>query len=1090
MACAYIKSNNMNPTPKYDSQQIVVLEGLEPVRKRPAMYIGSTDIRGLHHCLTELVDNAIDEALAGFAKNIWVIIHPDNSATVADDGRGFPIDIMPKYKKPAVEVVMTTLHSGGKFGGAAYKVSGGLHGVGAACVNALSNLYQIEVRKDNQIYFIEFTRGVTKTKLTQISETKIDRLKNILPKNISGTTATFYPDPEIFKETIELDSKTVIKSLKDRAYLTSKIYFHFYDERNNSQHHYYFEGGIISLLKEQNKNKVVLHEPIYLHRTEQDIDAEIAIQYNDSFNENTPSFVNIINTSEGGTHLTGFKSALTKVIKDYATKKELLKSKDDTITGDDVKEGLTAVLSIKMPSKDLQFEGQTKSKLGNSEVQPIMAKIVREELEIYFEEHPDIAKIIVCKSILAIQIRKAARAAKDAIMRKGAFDSLGLPGKLADCQSKNPAECEIYIVEGDSAGGCFSANTKIALTDGRNVTFKQLVNEDKHGKENFCYSVNSEGNICISKIKNPRITKKNTKVIKIILDNDEKIICTPDHPFMLRNGLYKKAQELTPNDSLMPFKKQLSRIGKRITIKGYEMVYNPGEHRWIFTHMLADEYNIQKGIYNKNNGDHRHHIDFNKLNNNPNNLTRLTKGEHMDLHKDILAKTIHRKDIKEKTAKLHQTPQYRQMISQIMSTPKMHYLLSERAKKQWQNEDYKKYMVQKFLEFYGKNKEYQKKNKQLLNDLQKQYWSSDENKQKQAERTTQYYINHPEQKLILKNISIKQWSDPSLRQWRSQETQKQWTPEFRNQRKITYNKTYLNKALSALHQIYLNSKVIDKSQYLNLRKSTRDKSLLRYETICQRFFENNDKVFQEAILNYNHRIKKIIFLKKQIDVYDLEIPKHHNFALSSGIFVHNSAKQGRDRKFQAILPLWGKALNTEGMRLDKIVGSDKLKDFIIALGMGIGETFNLEKLRYHRIILMADADVDGAHISTLLLTFLFRHLPGVIENGYVYIAMPPLYKIKQGKEVKYVYTDEEKENYLKKIDTSKTFDIQRYKGLGEMNPTQLWETTMNPETRILKKVNIADAQRADEIFRILMGEDVPPRKKFIQTHAHLATLDI
>jgi len=645
----------MSDTQKYTSEQIVVLEGLEPVRKRPAMYIGSTDIRGLHHCLTEIIDNCIDEALAGFARNIWVMIHPDNSATVADDGRGIPIDIMPKYKKPALEVIMTTLHSGGKFEGTAYKVSGGLHGVGAACVNALSDLYQVEVRRDNKIYYMDFSKGKVKTKLNNIDQTKIDKLNSILPQNISGTTVTFFPDPEIFKETREFDAKTIINSLKDRAYLTSKIYFHFYDERSGLEKHFYFEGGILSLLREINKGKTILHEPIYVHRLDDGVDVEVALQYNDSFQENTPSYVNIINTSEGGTHLSGFKTALTKVIKDYAERKELVKNKDDIITGDDVREGLTAIISLKMGSKDLQFEGQTKGKLGNSEVQPIVAKIVREELDIFFEEHPDIAKTIVGKALLTIQIRKAAKAAKDAIMRKGAFDSLGLPGKLADCQSKHPEECEIYIVEGDSAGG--------------------------------------------------------------------------------------------------------------------------------------------------------------------------------------------------------------------------------------------------------------------------------------------------------------------------------------------------------------------------------------------------------------------------------------------------SAKQGRDRKFQAILPLWGKALNTEGMRLDKVVGSDKLKDLIIALGMGIGDTFDVDKLRYHRIILMSDADVDGAHIAVLLLTFMYRHLPGLIEKGYVYLAMPPLYRLKQGKNVQYVYTDEEKETALKKL-IGETVEIQRYKGLGEMNPTQLWETTMNPETRMLKRITINDAAKADETFRILMSEDVPPRKKFIVTHAHLATLDI
>ena len=646
----------MSDTNNYTSKEIIVLEGLEPVRKRPAMYIGSTDVTGLHHCLTEIIDNSIDEALAGFAKNVWVIIHPDNSATVADDGRGIPIDIMPKYKKPALEVIMTTLHSGGKFEGEAYKVSGGLHGVGAACVNALSTLFRVEVRRDEKVYMMEFTQGKVKTKLTSVPKPLIESVGKLIPQTINGTTTTFFPDPVIFKETTEFDSKIIIKSLKDRAYLTSKIYFHFYDERQQTEHHFYFEGGIMSLIREINKNKNPIHEAIYLHGQEDSVDAEIAIQYNDTFQEITPSFVNIINTHEGGSHLSGFKTALTKVIKDYAAKKELLKSKDDVITGEDVREGLSAVISIKMPSKDLQFEGQTKGKLGNSEVQPIVSKIVKAELEMFFEEHPDIAKIIVSRSLLAIQIRKAARAAKDAIMRKGVFESLGLPGKLADCQSKNPEESEIYIVEGDSAGG--------------------------------------------------------------------------------------------------------------------------------------------------------------------------------------------------------------------------------------------------------------------------------------------------------------------------------------------------------------------------------------------------------------------------------------------------SAKQGRDRKFQAILPLWGKALNTETMRIDKIVSSDKLKDLIIALGTGIGETFNPEKLRYHRIILMSDADVDGAHISTLLLTFLFRHLPYTIENGYVYLSMPPLFKIKQNKIVKYAYTDEEKEEYLKTIDQTKPVEVQRYKGLGEMDPEQLWETTMNPETRILKQITIEDAQKADEIFRILMGDDVPPRKKFIQTHAHLANLDI
>lgn len=643
---------------KYTSEQIIVLEGLQPVRKRPAMYIGSTDEKGLHHCLTEIIDNSIDEALAGFANNIWIIIHPDNSVTVGDDGRGFPIDVMPKYKKPAVEVILTTLHSGGKFEGQAYKISGGLHGVGAACVNALSDNFQIEVRRNNKINFMEFSRGKVTQKLQIIDKSRAGESQKFIPKSIDGTTITFKPDQSIFKEHIVFDKKIILKSLKDRAYLTSKIFFHFYDQRDNTQKHLYFEGGIISLIKNLNRNKKTLHDPVYLKgesKTE-GVQVEVALQYNDSLKENTPSYVNIINTSEGGTHLSGFKAALTRSIKDYAIKNDLIKAKNDKITGEDTRQGLTAIISLKMPSRELQFEGQTKGKLGNSEVYPIVSKIVKDELDTFFEENPDIAKIIVGKTILAIKIRKAAKAAKDAIMRKGSFDSLGLPGKLADCQSKDPAKSELFVVEGDSAGG--------------------------------------------------------------------------------------------------------------------------------------------------------------------------------------------------------------------------------------------------------------------------------------------------------------------------------------------------------------------------------------------------------------------------------------------------SAKQGRDRKYQAILPLWGKAINTEDMRLDKIVNSSKLKDFIIALGMGIGESADPNKLRYNRIIIMSDADVDGAHISTLLLTFLFRHLPSTIQNNHVYIAMPPLFKIKQGKNLKYVYTEEDKEAYIKSLDSTKKIGLQRYKGLGEMNPQQLWETTMNPKSRLLKQVNIEDAVKADETFRTLMGSEVPPRRKFITTHSHLAQLDI
>ncbi len=634
---------------KYSGEQIVVLEGLEPVRKRPAMYIGTTSLAGVQHCLNEIIDNSIDEALAGFAKNVWVTLHKDHSVTVVDDGRGIPIDKNSKYGVSALELVMTKLHAGGKFDGRAYKVSGGLHGVGASVVNALSAWVKVEVKRDGAAWSQQYKRGIPTYPVKKIGKAAD-----------SGTTVTFLPDTEIFKDGIELNFETVKKQVRDRAYLIAKLAFHLVDERSGEQTDYYFDGGITSLVKALNRNKTVLHDPIVIKKLSEDgnIDLEVSVQYNDGFSESVESYVNVIHTVEGGTHLTGFRMAITRAINDYAKKIGAVKNGDDGVIGDDTREGLTAIVYVKMPSTGLQFEGQTKGKLGNAEVQPFVQSAVKDGLDTYFEENPADGKRILEKIFLAAKARLAAKAAKDAIIRKGALEGASLPGKLADCQEKDPTVSELYIVEGDSAGG--------------------------------------------------------------------------------------------------------------------------------------------------------------------------------------------------------------------------------------------------------------------------------------------------------------------------------------------------------------------------------------------------------------------------------------------------SAKQGRDRKFQAILPLKGKILNTERARLDKIIEFEELKALVIALGMGIADSLNPTKLRYHRIIIMTDADVDGEHILTLLLTFFFRHLPYVIEHGHLYIAQPPLYKITIGKTASYVYSDDEKDAHLKKHagEIKGQPSIQRYKGLGEMNPEQLWETTMNPTNRVMRQVNMADASGADQVFTMLMGDEVPPRKRFIQTHAKSATLDI
>ena len=630
---------------QYDAAQIQVLEGLEAVRKRPGMYIGSTGPKGLHHLVYEIVDNSIDEALAGYCKTINVTIQKDNSIVVEDDGRGMPVDKHPKMGIPAVEVIHTVLHAGGKFGGGGYKVSGGLHGVGASVVNALSTHMEVEIKRNGNIYKQCYEKGKSVTKLEIIGESKK-----------TGSKTTFWPDPEIFTETTVFDYDTLEHRLREMAFLNKGIKIVFKDEREGKKKSetYHYEGGIKEFVKFINKNKDAIHnDVIYFEIIKETCEVEVAMQYTDGYSELVLGYANNINTTDGGTHIVGFKSALTRVFNDYGKKNKILKE-NDTLSGDDVREGLTAIVSVKL--SEPQCEGQTKAKLGNSEIRGFVETSTNENLTAFLEENPAQAKIILEKCIRAARAREAARKARDLTRRKGALESFSLPGKLADCSEKDPSLSEIFLVEGDSAGG--------------------------------------------------------------------------------------------------------------------------------------------------------------------------------------------------------------------------------------------------------------------------------------------------------------------------------------------------------------------------------------------------------------------------------------------------SAKDGRDRKRQAILPLRGKILNVEKARLDKILNSEEIKNMITAFGCGIGDDFNIEKLRYHKIIIMTDADVDGAHIRTLLLTFFYRYMKPLIEGGYVYAAQPPLFKVKKGKEEWYTYSDAEQEKLLASIaDKPGKTDIQRYKGLGEMDAEQLWETTMDYNHRTLVQITLEDSAAADEIFTTLMGDKVPPRKKFIEENAQYATID-
>lgn len=626
----------------YESDKIQILEGLESVRKNPGMYIGSTDIRGLHHLVYEVVDNSIDEALAGYCTHVQITIHKDNTVTVIDDGRGIPVDTHKKYNKPGVEIVMTTLHAGGKFDDTAYKVSGGLHGVGVSVVNALSSWLEVEIKRNGKIYKQRYENGIAAGCLEE--KGKAEK---------TGTQVTFYPNPEIF-DTVEFNDDTLITRLREMAFLNAGLKISFHDERTGKEENFRYDGGVSEFVSFINRNKSPLHpDPIYFTGEKEKVEIEIAIQYTDGYTENIFTFVNNINTHEGGTHLYGFKSALTRVLNDYGKSNKLIDA-DFSLSGEDSREGITAIISCKVHRP--QFEGQTKTKLGNSEVKGIVESFVNEHLSEYFEEHPVVARTIIDKATMASKAREAARKARELTRRKGLLESSALPGKLADCASRDPTKTELYLVEGDSAGG--------------------------------------------------------------------------------------------------------------------------------------------------------------------------------------------------------------------------------------------------------------------------------------------------------------------------------------------------------------------------------------------------------------------------------------------------SAKQARDKEFQAILPLRGKILNVEKARMDKILKNNEILAMITAIGTGIGEDFNLENARYHKIVIMTDADVDGEHIRTLLLTFFFRYMRPLIEEGYLYIAQPPLYKLSKGRSVDYAYTERERIEKTKELGGTGV-GVQRYKGLGEMNPDQLWDTTMDPEFRMTIQVTVEDAVEADELFTILMGEKVEPRREFIEKHAREVTnLDI
>jgi DNA gyrase subunit B len=1071
-------------TTEYNADNLRLMEGVEHVRHRPSMYIGDTGTAGLHHLMYEILDNSVDEVLAGHATEIWVTLNLDQTISVRDNGRGIPTGINTQTKMTGVELAMTKLNAGGKFGDGGYKVSGGLHGVGLSCVNFLSEWCEALVEQNGKKYKLRCERGIPKPK----------GLKELGPTDEHGTTLTYLADREIFGE-YTYKPELFETRIRNTCYLNREATIHFHDKLSGAEPvTYHYERGIAELVDHLNENKEGIGSTIYLMKVRDNVQVEVALQYNQTYSETVLSFANNVHTKEGGTHLSGFRTALTRVINQYARKTGALKEKDVNLSGDDVREGLAAAISVRLQNPT--FEAQTKIKLTNPEVDGVVNSVVGEGLTQFLEENPAVGKKIIDKALTAQRARDAARKAADLIKRQSSLENSNLPGKLADCTERDPKKCELFLVEGDSAGGCFDGDTLVALADGRSLSFRDMVAEQAQGKEHFCYTIRHDGKLGLERAINARVTKTNAEVVRVTLDNGEAIVCTPDHRFMRRDGSYTTAAELSEGDSLMPLYRKVSDMADAgITIDGYEMVWDPRSDRWLFTHVLADWYNRWQGVYAEADGAHCHHRDFNKRNNNPPNIQRLPAEQHLALHRLHVGQTLHRLDVIEKCRAIKQSGGFRAQMSARMQQPETRQLLSEQAKAQWRDKTYKAFMLEKWREFYDSHPAYRALNAEQLDQAQQQYWADETHRQAQSERVTAYFAEHPEVREAFSIAAKNQWQDGSLREWRSGKTREQWTPEFRAKRRAALDQTYYRKSMAALKPFSINTAKVDVVGYSAHRQATRDKSLLRFDTLCRRYFDGDTARACEAVANYNHHVVSVERLDERVDVYDLEVPGTHNFALASGVFVHNSAKQGRDRRYQAILPLRGKIINTSKAALDKTLENNEVRSLITALGIGIkvdsdgddeGEAtskFDMSKLRYDRIIIMTDADVDGDHIRTLLLTFFFSYMQPLIEQGHVYIAQPPLYSIKSGKDTRlYARSEEERDRMVKEL-KRKDVQVGRFKGLGEMNAQELFETTLNIETRTLARVTLEDAEAAAEMFSILMSEKVEPRKQFIIKYA-------
>ncbi len=1029
-----------DPQRQQTGQDIRALEGLEAVRLRPGMYIGGTDVHALHHLVYEVVDNAIDEAMAGRCDFIQVVIHADSSITISDNGGGIPVEKHWQKGISTLELVLTSLHAGGKFGGGAYKVSGGLHGVGVKAVNAVSEWLVAEVHRDGYVWQQRYVRGEPQGDVEAIEP---------LPEGApTGTFIRFYPDALIFegvRRDFDFNFKTLADRFREMAYVTRGVTIRLVDERETPlprETTFYFEGGLRSFVRYLNRNRDAVHDVVAGmgeskftmlaegREVEAAMEVEFAFQYTETTNTTELAFANTINTPDGGTHQTGLRSALTRVINAYARKAGLLKERDANFTGRHTLEGLTAIVSVRHPAP--QFESQTKVKLMNAEVSAAVSSVVSEAFTEFLENNPKDARKIVDKCLSTMRIQDALDKQRELLLgeRKSLLANTTLPGKLADCSDRG-LQTELFLVEGDSAGGCFVGSTKVRLASGLVKTFRELAEDWTLGITHFGYASNEVGDVRIVPLVEPRMTKRHAELVEVELDNGERIRCTPDHLFRLRDGSYRAAAQLQAGDSLMALKTRLTQEGEQ-PAPGYEMVWMNNRGAWWHTHHLADLYNLLTKAYTKKAGNVRHHVDLNKLNNDPRNIQRMFWGEHQQLHAQLAG---------EMAKRLWQDPAYRQ---------KRVRELREQAIRQWQDPAYRQYMrdrvklqrqdetlneklLQGFQEWFNSLSadEYQVYCERMR-EYQAAYWSNPEHRAAQSERTRRYFEENPDARERNRQIALAQWEDEELRAWRSEKTREQWQNEAYRLRHIATVKAWLEanpehrQKMRAGLDVYWSDRIRSEKTLsalatwrettppeergANVREGHRRKALAllnsvltsenvesAYETLrlqkaptapkfarLLEYFEGDREKLLEAAQNHNCKVMAVHQLEEREDVYDLTVDHYHNFALAAGVFVHNSAKQARDRHFQAILPLRGKILNTERATLNRILDSQEIKSLIAALGTGIREDFNVEKLRYGRVLLLSVAkdeptlvmDDSGQTMFVQIGTFIDECLAG------------------------------------------------------------------------------------------------------------------